>query len=741
MPALGLALLMTGIAAVATVAFPRGDERPYYLFLGAVIVSGIWGGIVPGLASTVAGSVLGWLLVFRPEAADGVSGAEAARFAGFLAVCFLVYGLTAALHRTLRRLRTAQLRFAGVVQISEDAILTIDGEHRITLFNSGAEKIFGYRAQEVMGKPIHLLLPERFRTTHEEQVNAFSASPDVLRPMNERDTVFGRRADGSEFPAEASISKFQAAGEKIMTVRLRDLSERYATEQRLRQMAVIVESSQDAIISEDLKGVIVSWNPGAERMYGYAAAEVIGRDARMLLPPGAEDEVSAHIAQVGAGLSLTQETARRRADGKKIEVALTVSPIRGLNGEVTGLVTIARDIGERKRLEQQLLHSQKLEAVGRLAGGVAHDFNNLLSIIVGYTYLVQSSTAEGDPLRNSADEIMQAAEKAASLTRQLLAFSRKQVMHPEVIDLNEVATAIGKIVPRLVGDDIDVRFLPGPDLQRIKVDPGQMEQVIMNLVVNARDAMPEGGKLTIETANVRFGETQAQQHDVQAGDYVMLAVSDSGHGMDAETRSHIFEPFFTTKEEGKGTGLGLATVYGIVSQSNGHVWVYSEPGQGTTFKLYFPATTDAATRRLAAKPLPAICGRETILLTEDEPRLRELLTRVLRDRGYNVLAAASGEEALALAGQLSEPVAVLVTDVVMPGMRGQTLAEKLLQLYPAMSVVYMSGYTDNALVHRATLPDGANFLQKPFTPEALLRRVREVLGHAVPGRKQERTAS
>jgi PAS domain S-box-containing protein len=708
-------------------AFPAGRDRPYFFFLAAIVLSGVYGGMVPGFACAVASSVLGWILVFRPEAAIGISVMDAARFGGFAGICFLIYGLTAALTRALRSLSNTQLRFGGVVQISEDAILTIDRQQRITLFNSGAEKIFGYRAADALGKPIHMLLPERYRDMHQQHVRAFSNSQDVLRPMNERNTIFGRRADGTEFPAEASISKFAAAGEEIMTVRLRDVSERYAAEQRIRQMAAIVQSSQDAIISEDLEGAIVSWNHGAERMYGYTPMEAIGRNARMLLQSGAPDEVSANIAKARAGLSATIETVRRRKDGRTIEIALTVSPIRDGQGKITGLATIARDIAERKRLEGQLLHSQKMEAVGRLAGGVAHDFNNLLSIIVGYAYLIQSSTPEENPIRNAADEIMLAVERAGALTRQLLAFSRKQVMQPEVLNLNDVVAGIGKIVPRLIGEDIDVRVIPSADLQNVKADPGQLEQVIMNLVVNARDAMPGGGKLTIETANISFREEEAHQHGVHAGDYVLLAVSDTGHGMDAATRSHIFEPFFTTKEAGKGTGLGLATVHGIVNQSNGHIWVYSELGQGTTFKVYFPVTQEAITRRQAAKPVPILCGRETVLLAEDEANLRELLTGVLRDHGYKVLAAGDGAEAVRLAAQHSGAIDVLLTDVVMPGMRGQTLADEISRRTPDMAVIYMSGYTDNALVHHESMPQGAIFLQKPFTPDVLLRRVREVL--------------
>jgi PAS domain S-box-containing protein len=735
-----LALAITGLALGLTLAFPAGAIRPYFLLLGAIVVGTWYAGWLPGLLTTLLSGLAAWRFVFRASAG---AASDLVRFAGFIALSAFLYSLVAALNRVILALRNSNLRFGGVVQISEDAIMTVDEAQRITLFNPGAERIFGYPAEAMLGKSLHLLLPERYRTMHERHVAAFRSSSDVLRPMNARGVIYGQRADGSEFPAEASISKFEAAGETILTVRLRDISERQAAEERLRQMAAIVEFSQDAIVGEDLSGKIISWNPGAENLYGYTAAEAIGRDARMLLPPGPgdRDEVGDNLRKVQDGTSTTQDTVRLRRDGKTIEVALTVSPIRDQTGAVTGAATIARDIRERKRLEGQLQHAQKMEAVGRLAGGVAHDFNNLLSVIVGYGYLIQSSVPAGDPLRNAADEIMGASERAGSLTRQLLAFSRKQVMRPEVLDLNAILDGIGRMLPRLIGEDIDIHLAPAAGLHRIKVDPGQVEQVIMNLVVNARDAMPNGGRLTVETANVDFGEEEARHHGIRSGSYVLLAVSDTGHGMDNETRARIFEPFFTTKEPGKGTGLGLATVYGIVSQSNGHIWVYSEPGCGTTFKVYFPSTGEAAaTAAASARPEPALCGQETVLLVEDESRLRELLIHVLHDRGYKVLAAADGAEALRIAGQQKSPVDLLMTDVVMPGIRGQVLAEELLRKHPGMAVLYMSGYTDNALTHRGNALHGAAFLQKPFTPDQVLRVVRQVLDDNKKRRRTQRRA-
>jgi len=736
----GFALLISLVALGLTLLLLRGNIHPlYYPFLGAVVIATWFGGPRPGLAAFALNLVLAWGFVFLPE--DSSESFWSVLYLGFALTALLLYLLTAALYRKSESLESAYLHFGGVVQISDDAIITVDEQQNITLFNSGAEKIFGYSRDEALGRPLELLIPERYRTMHDHHVRDFGQAGDQLRPMNARGTLCGRRADGSEFPIEASISKFEAGGRKIMTVRLRDVSERSAHEQRLRQMAAIVDSSQDAIVGESLEGAITSWNPAAERLFGYSSLEAIGLNARILLPPGADDEVTINIETVRKGLSETKETVRMRRDGQPLDVSLTISPILDKGGAVIGLATMFRDIADRKRLEAQLLHSQKMEAVGRLAGGVAHDFNNLLSIIVGYAYLIQTSSPEGAPIRSAAEQIMAASDRATSLTRQLLAFSRKQVMRPEVLDLNRVLSGISKILPRLVGEDIDVRFVNGDGLHNIKADPSQVEQVVMNLVVNARDAMPRGGKLTIETANLSFSEREAQHHGVRSGDYVMMAVSDTGHGMDEATRSRIFEPFFTTKEAGKGTGLGLATVYGIVNQSNGHIWVYSEPGQGTTFKIYFPATAGAAAQPYQPAALePSLCGNETLLLVEDEAQLRELLAHVLRDQGYRVLAAAHGPEALRLLQEAPTALDLLLTDVIMPEMRGQELAEKLLQTSPGMAVIYMSGYTDNALIHSGALPGAApdNFLQKPFTPDRVLRLVREVLDRRTALRKTRR---
>lgn len=408
-----------------------------------------------------------------------------------------------------------------------------------------------------------------------------------------------------------------------------------------------------------------------------------------------------------------------------------VEPLRTAEGELQGAICMALDITDRKQLEEQLRQAQKMEAVGRLAGGIAHDFNNLLMVIQGYADLMTERLAEGDPLRRNAEQIQTASQRATSLTRQLLAFSRKQMLAPKVLNVQSVVVEMEKILRRLIGEDIQLETSSAPDLGLIKADRSQIEQVILNLAVNARDAMPEGGRLTIETANVELDKAAAHPPAVLSpGKYVMLAVTDNGCGMDAETQAHIFEPFFTTKEKGKGTGLGLATVYGIVKQSGGYVWVYSEPGRGTSFKVYLPRIEDEQTARgrdnkIEAKALPR--GSETVLLVEDEKGVRELAREYLELTGYTVIAAEDGHTALELAAMHVGPIQLLMTDVVMPGISGRELAGRVKTIRPEIKVLFMSGYTDQAVVHHGILDTDAALLQKPFTMAALAAKLREIL--------------
>ncbi len=504
----------------------------------------------------------------------------------------------------------------------------------------------------------------------------------------------------------------------------RDLTERE------KLFTLISENAADMIAVVDTNGRRLYNSPAYQKVLGYSAEELKNVSGLEQIHPEDRPRVieAAEQAQ-STGVGRRVEYRMRHKNGAWRTLESTASVIPNAQGEPEKLVIVNRDITERKQLEQQLYLSQKLEAVGRLSGGVAHDFNNLLGVIIGYGEALQKCLGAEDPLRECVDEIYKAGQRAASLTRQLLAFSRQQVLEPKVLDLNAVVSDFEKMLQRLIGEDVRLTTALSPDLGRVKADPGQLEQVIMNLAVNARDAMPQGGTLTVETSNSELDEAHAWRFPyVVPGHYVMLAVSDTGCGMDAETQAHIFEPFFTTKEKGKGTGLGLATVYGVIKQSGGYIWVESEPGKGTTFRIYFPRVEEAiqATEEKMI-PIERARGSQTVLLVEDEPSLRRLTCNLLKEVGYTVLEADSGTQAIEIARQYRDSIHLLLTDVVMPGMSGHVLAGHLVPLRPEMKVLYMSGYTDHAIAHRGVLEPGTMILRKPFTRDELTRKVDEVL--------------
>jgi PAS domain S-box-containing protein len=507
-------------------------------------------------------------------------------------------------------------------------------------------------------------------------------------------------------------------------------SETFTRSEKL--LNALLESASQGIVSIDRRGRIVLANRRAEDMFGYSRDELMGARIELLLPEskrGAharqrEDYFSQpHARPMGIGLDLLG----RRSDGREFPVEVSLSYIE-VEGELFGIAFVS-DISQRKLLEAQLLHAQKMEAVGRLAGGVAHDFNNMLTVVAGYNRMILDELSPMDPLRGYAEEILKAADRAGALTNQLLAFSRRQVMQPRVINVNDVLTQTQKMLQRLIGEDVTLNLSLMADLGNIKADPNHIEQAIVNLAVNARDAMPTGGTITIETGNTQLDEHYSKTHlGVKPGEFVMIAVSDTGHGMDSATRQHIFEPFFTTKARGKGTGLGLATVYGMVKQSGGDIWVYSEPGQGTTFKLYFPRVAEGLSAESAsAARTERGSGCETILLVEDEKAVRDLTARLLKQLGYTALTAASGAEALEISHSFTGHIALLLTDVVMPQMSGRQVADALGVSRPGMKVLYLSGYTENAVVHHGVLETGVDFLPKPFTREVLGQKIRDVL--------------
>src|SRR6202162_4873942 len=505
---------------------------------------------------------------------------------------------------------------------------------------------------------------------------------------------------------------------------------------RMRVMAqeelfgLIGENAADMIAVVTVRGERLYNSPSYQKLLGYTSEELEKTSAYAQIHP--DDQPAVKLAAEEAktsGIGRRVEYRIRHKSGEWRVMESTASAVRNSEGAVEKLIIVNRDITERKHLEQQLLLSQRLEAVGKLSGGVAHDFNNILGVIIGYSEALQQMMPADDPMREAVDEIEKAGRRAAALTQQLLAFSRKQVLEPKVLDLNSIVADVEKMLRRLIGEDLELEIVPASALGRVKADRGQIEQVILNLTVNARDAMPHGGKLKIETMNADLDENDARRlRYVIPGHYVMLQVSDTGTGMSAEVQSHIFEPFFTTKEQGKGTGLGLATVYGVVKQSGGYIWVYSEIDQGTTFKIYLPKISAKVEELAAVKTIPTpASGSETILFVEDEQSVRELVREYLSARGYSVLEASDGIQALDIAAAHPGAIQLLITDVVMPRLSGREIASQIATARRDLKVLYISGYTDDSIFRHGVLEGGMEFLQKPFNLRTLAQKIREIL--------------
>ena len=631
-----------------------------------------------------------------------------------------------------------------------DAIVAVAQDGLILQVNSQAEEMFGYRRSQLVGQPIEMLVPERFRELHYRHRQNFAHEPKTRRMGTGLD-LYGRRENGSKFPVEISLSPITLENGMLLVLSaIRDISDRKRIEAELRrahqelerrtteqigeyrsQLASIVDSSEDAIISKKLDGTILSWNRSAERMYGYGAKEVIGRSITMIAPKDRPDEIPGILERIRRGERIEHyETVRVTKDGRHLDVSLSISPLHNATGEIVGASAIARDITAQKRTEQQLRQAQKIEAIGRLAGGVAHDFNNILGIITACTEFLRDRIAPDTGPRQYLDNIQEAAERGASLTRQLLVFGRRQAAQPQILDLNERLREISKLLRPLMGDDVAVVIKTKSPLAVVAADPNQLDQVVLNLAVNARDAMLHGGKFILETDTVDLDEAFARQHPpMTAGKYVMLAVSDNGSGMDEVTVSRIFEPFFTTKEAGKGTGLGLATVYGIIRQSGGHIWVYSEPGRGTTFRIYLPCAEhmlDGEPRTDTDQVIPK-AKRAAILLVEDDEIMRRLTRQMLEEQGYTVIEAKDGKAALECAGSGRGEIKLLLTDVVMRGMDGLELAARLTESSPALKVVFMSGYSGELIAERGVQRQDIALLEKPFTRTALLHAIHAAL--------------
>ena len=623
-------------------------------------------------------------------------------------------------------LRASETRYRRLFEAARDGIFILDADSwEIRDVNPFLLNLLGFSRAELLGRKLWEIGPLRdvllSKVDFEElQTREFIRYENL--PLETR--------EGKHVEVEFVSNVYISGDRKVIQCNIRDITERKRAEAEHVRLVTAIEQSAEAVLMTNTEGEIQYVNPAFTRITGYSRDEVLGHNPR-ILKSGKQDP--AFYQQLWATILKGEiwhgELINRRKDGSLYSEQMSIAPVRSAGGEVTYFIATKQDVTEHKKLEQQLIQAQKMEAVGRLAGGVAHDFNNLLTIINGYAQLLIEPISPQDPRRGHLKEILMAGERAASLTRQLLAFSRRQVLEPRVLNLNSVLADVAKMLRRLIGEDVELVATLKPDLGRVKVDPGQIEQVIMNLAVNARDAMPQGGKLFVETSNVEIDANYARSHSpMMPGKYVMVAVSDTGCGMDLETQAHAFEPFFTTKEKGHGTGLGLATVYGIVKQSGGFIWVYSVPGRGSTFKIYLPVVEEALpTAEPAEVPAELAKGSETVLVVEDEGGVRSLVCEALASHGYKVLEAAGAASALEISEKYTEPIHLLLTDVVMPQTGGKELAKGFSTLHPETKVLYMSGYTDDAIVRHGILERGTSFLQKPFQPRALLLKIREVL--------------
>src|SRR6188768_4294619 len=626
---------------------------------------------------------------------------------------------------TDRHHASAQLRILDtVIRSSGRAVAIADPSGRLTFANEAFVRFWGLeRGENVLDRSLF-----EFWEPNEGPGEAIA---EIFRKGTWHAEAVAHRRNGEAFDVAIVAEAVCDASGQLAQVfaTFNDVTASKRVEQALRLKDQAIATSLVAIAMSDPSGRIVYANPAFIKLWGYASGEeVLGRSPLELADAQQAtqilDSVRAHGSWVG-------ELAGKHRDGAAMQLRCSAHSINDANGQLLNMVATLVDVTEQKRLEAQLLHAQKMESVGRLAGGVAHDFNNLLTVILGGIELTRQELGASHPALEYLADAENAADSAGLLTKQLLAFSRKQIITPKVLSLNEVIARVERMVQRLLGEDVVFRTACSPNLGFVRFDPGQVEQILFNLAVNARDAMPEGGRLTIETRNVRLDEGYLEAHTgVDSGDYVLLAVSDSGTGMSEDARAHLFEPFFTTKGPGKGTGLGLAMVYGAVQQNGGRIEVYSEPELGTSFKIYLPRVSSAEHEVRVTERAGPRNGGEAILLVEDDDRVRGFAATVLERFGYRVHAFQVPAQALAALAELSPPPDLLVTDVVMPGMNGRVLSERVTSLFPAMKVLFVSGYTENVIVHHGVLKEDIEFLAKPYSVDQLARRVREVIDAA-----------
>jgi len=711
--------------AAAQESLRRIERREWWLWTAAVVVTLL---LTLGLASFLLPSPNSrednFALFFLPQAVRGLVG---------LVLLFDLYTVfqQVQIHRMRRELVEREELFRLISENAADMIAVVDLEGR-RLFNSlSYQRILGYSPEELKQSSSF----DQIHPGDRERIK--EAAREARRTGVGCDLEYRiRHKDGSLRVLESTssvIRNSKGVPEKLVVVS-RDITLRKAAVEALRRSEAsfrsVVEDAPYGIYRAGLSGELLQINPALQNMLGYASQDELLRcnlSTDIFRDPAEYERLKDLLNRAEDFKNV--EVGWKRKDGAHITVQCSGRPVKDENGAIAYFELFAEDVTQRRILERQLRMASKMEAIGRLSGGIAHDFNNLLGVIIGYSQVLKGSLGQSNPLYEHAEEVEKAGRRAASLTRQLLAFSRQQVLEPTILNLNTLVADTEKMLHRLIGEDIVLSASFDEGLGRVKADPGQVEQIIMNLVVNARDAMPQGGKLTIATSNAEMDAIFVRDHPgSKIGSYVMLTVADTGCGIDAETQAHIFEPFFTTKERGKGTGLGLSTVYGVVKQSGGYVWVDSEPGKGASFKIYLPRFEEAVNAPAASAASPeATRGTETVLLVEDSEPLRKLAHRFLENNGYRVVAAANGEEALQTAVQERDPIQLLLTDVVMPGMNGRVLASHLVLRQPGMKVLYMSGYTDSFISGHGVLEPGTYLLHKPFTEETLMRKVREVL--------------
>jgi two-component system, cell cycle sensor histidine kinase and response regulator CckA len=630
-------------------------------------------------------------------------------------------------------LKESEARYHSLFELSWDAILAVNAEGRFTDANPAALRLLGYMRQDLLELNYQRITPARWHS-----MNAAILREQVpTRGYSDEYEMEYVRKDGTIIPVSlrAFLRKDLAGHSVGAWAIVRDMTERKHAEEALRRneahFRALIEKSSDMIVVLDADARIQFWSASASQTLGWSAQEVLGQSRFEFIHPDDRSRLTAKFQELldapGGTLQVTTRYQHKNGSWRLIDTFA-----RNLlhDQAVAGIVLNTRDVTDQRRLEEQLQQAQKLDGIGRLAGGVAHDFNNLLTVILSCAETLQEDVRRGSPASlEEIDEIRAAGERARELTRQLLAFARKQVIAPVSLDLNGVVRNSERLLRRVLGEDVELVTRFHPDLWTVRCDPGQTEQVILNLAVNARDAMPGGGKLTIETANVQIDESDVASYPfMRVGSHVQLTIRDSGLGMSPEVKARIFEPFFTTKSAGKGTGLGLAMAYGIVKQSGGYILVESEPGHGTRFKIFFPRNVDATIAvPTPTSPRSAARGTETVLVVEDDPQVREVTVRTLRAGGYRVVAASNGREALDLAERDPGPLHLLVTDIVMPGMTGREVADELRRRQAELRVLFVSGYTQDAIAQRGVLETGIEFLPKPFAASSLLARIRQVL--------------